>query len=354
MSTQTVSVSQVATNGHPKESITPKPAGENRLFAKEGVTYGDWRDDLVRDGVAVVKGAIPRDRADKYAEDIFTFLETFKGGLGFKRDDPSTIKEDNLPIINEKGMCLGYGVAHETFAWDVRQEPGVIGAFEKVYDTEDLIVSFDGVNISFPNRADLPDNKPWPHQDQDPQRPGFRCLQGLVNLLPNGPNDGGLIVCKGAYRLSEEFHEEFKDEPDKIWAWTKEWYGFTERGMKWLENKGCKWEKLNAEPGDLLVWDSRCPHYNLSPTGDAPRFCIYTCYMPATDASEEELERKKSAFYETKSTTHWPNALNVGGVPIKRGGKNCPYNDWKPRKPVELSERGFKLTGIPYIKAVSA
>lgn len=76
MSTQTVSVSQVATNGHPKESITPKPAGENRLFAKEGVTYGDWRDDLVRDGVAVVKGAIPRDRADKYAEDIFTFLET--------------------------------------------------------------------------------------------------------------------------------------------------------------------------------------------------------------------------------------------------------------------------------------
>jgi hypothetical protein len=76
MSTQTITVTQVATNGHPKGPITPKPAGENRLFAKEGVTYGDWRDDLVRDGVAVVKGAIPRDRAEKYAEDIFTFLET--------------------------------------------------------------------------------------------------------------------------------------------------------------------------------------------------------------------------------------------------------------------------------------
>lgn len=88
-----------------------------------------------------------------------------------------------------------YGVAHESFAWGVRQEPGVIDAFAKVYDTEDLIVSFDGVNLAYP-RSDLKKNTPWPHQDQDPEKPGFRCLQGLVNLLPNGDNDGGLIVCK--------------------------------------------------------------------------------------------------------------------------------------------------------------
>jgi hypothetical protein len=37
--------------------------------------YGDWRDDLVRDGYAVVKGAIPRDRADKYADAMYGWLE---------------------------------------------------------------------------------------------------------------------------------------------------------------------------------------------------------------------------------------------------------------------------------------
>jgi hypothetical protein len=115
-------------------------------------------------------------------------------------------------------MCLGYAISHESFTWAVRQEPGVIDAFEKVYDTEDLIVSFDSVNIGFPNRKDVKPNTPWPHQDQDPAKPGFRCLQGLVNLLPNGPEDGGLIVCKGAHLLSEEFHEEFKDE-ERIWSW---------------------------------------------------------------------------------------------------------------------------------------
>lgn len=47
-----------------------------RLYANPpGHTYGDFRDDLERDGYAVVKGAVPRDRADKYASSMFTWLE---------------------------------------------------------------------------------------------------------------------------------------------------------------------------------------------------------------------------------------------------------------------------------------
>lgn len=53
-------------------------------------------------------------------------------------------------MINEKGMCTKYAVAHEDFAWKIRCEPGVIKAFETVFDTEDLIVSFDAINFGFP------------------------------------------------------------------------------------------------------------------------------------------------------------------------------------------------------------
>ncbi|KAF4972885.1 hypothetical protein FSARC_656 [Fusarium sarcochroum] len=331
--------------------LQAKPSGPHKLFAEPGVTYGDWRDDLVRDGFAVVKGAIPRERSEQYGNDILTYLETFNGGMGFKRNDPRTIKTENLPIITEKGMIIGYGVAHESFTWSIRQEPGVVEAFERVYDTKDLIVSFDAINTAFPGRKDIKANTPWPHQDQDPEKPGFRCLQGLVNILPNGDNDGGLIVCKGAHLLSEEFHEAFKDEDDKIWAWTKEWYGFTGKGMEWLKEKGCEWTKINAEPGDLVVWDSRTPHYNVSPEGTSPRFCTYTCYMPAADATQEDLIRKKAAFENLQSTTHWPNAMHVGGIPILRDGKPCPYNTGKPREVPKLTNRGFQLTGIPYITA---
>lgn len=37
--------------------------------------YGDWRDDLVRDGYAVIKEAVPKDRASQYADAMYGWLE---------------------------------------------------------------------------------------------------------------------------------------------------------------------------------------------------------------------------------------------------------------------------------------
>ncbi|KAL2867669.1 phytanoyl-CoA dioxygenase family protein [Aspergillus lucknowensis] len=311
--------------------------------------YGDFRDALNRDGYAVVKGAIPLDRASKYADEFYSYLEGFD--LGYRRNDPSTVKRANLPVINEKGMILAYGVTHEKWVWDIRGEPGVIDAFAKVYDDEDLIVSFDVVNVQFSNREDMPENKPWPHQDQDPSKPGFRCLQGLVNLNPAGPNDGGLIVCPGGHILSEQFHKEMANEP-RIPAWTPEWFGFTDNGMKWLKDHGLEWVKVCCEPGDLIVWDSRTPHYNLPPNGEQDRLAVYTCFMPVAQASQEDLVRKKGAFEQRLGTTHWPNAVHVAGSNIAtRDGEPCPKSRDRPVQEPVLNERTFKLTGIPYIKA---
>lgn len=40
---------------------------------------------------------------------------------------------------------------------------------------------------------------------------------------------------------------------------TTEWYGFTEKGLKWLKDKGCEWVKIEAEPGDLLLCKFHIP-----------------------------------------------------------------------------------------------
>ncbi|EKG16767.1 hypothetical protein MPH_05970 [Macrophomina phaseolina MS6] len=290
------------------QPLPAQPSGPNRLRCSEADKhYGDFRDDLSRDGFAIIKGAIPRERADKYADEMYSWLEGFN--LGFDRHDPTTIHKRHLPHITEKGMILAYAATHESFAWAIRQEPGVVSAFARVYDTPDLLVSFDALNASFPNRKDIPPNNPWPHQDQDPEKGGFRCLQGLVNLLPNGPDDGGLIVCKGGHRLC-------------------------------------------AAPGDLLLWDSRTPHYNLSPaaTSTQPRFAIYTCYMPVAEATQEDLRRKRDAFEKRVGTTHWPNARHVGSNVAKRDGEDDPHNRFKPVNEPVLTEVGLKLTGIPYIQ----
>ena len=64
-------------------------------------------------------------------------------------------------------MILGYGFQHEQFAWGVRQEPSVVEAFQRPWDTPDVVVSYDPINMQWPGRKDAMPNTPWPHQDQD-------------------------------------------------------------------------------------------------------------------------------------------------------------------------------------------
>lgn len=88
-------------------------------------------------------------------------------------------------------------------------EPTIIQAFAKVWETPDLLVSFDGANLTLPHGARQA-NAAWPHVDQSPRRRGLQCVQGLLNLAPNGPRDGGLIVLRGSSLLNEAF---FKAHP---------------------------------------------------------------------------------------------------------------------------------------------
>lgn len=102
------------------------------------------------------------------------------------------------------------------------------------------------------------------------------------------------------------------DEP-RIPAWTPEWFGFTDRGMQWLKDHGLEWVKVCAEPGDLILWDSRLPHYNVPTQTQQDRFAVYTCFMPVADATQEDLIRKKDAFERMFSLSAW-RSENLGSL----------------------------------------
>ncbi|KAM0753450.1 hypothetical protein T439DRAFT_285374 [Meredithblackwellia eburnea MCA 4105] len=334
----------------PPTQVVREVQGVDCLDFSGKTVYNDFRDDLVSQGYAVIP-AIEAEKANEYAEKFHQYLEDF--GFGYKRDDPSTIRTECLPVISEKGMIMHYAVNHEKFVWDVRCEPGVVAAFEKVYNTEDLIVSFDVINVQFPRRADAPLNKPWAHQDQDPERPGFRCLQGLVNLNPCGDDDGGLVVMPGAHKISAEYHDAFRKE-ERLWQWTNEWYGYKETGLAWLKERGFEFKKVNMNPGDLVIWDSRLPHYNVTPKGNEARMAIYTCYAPVSTATQEDLVRKKQAFETYTGSSHWPQCLQSFNRPAVRvDGTLCPANRSEPFEIPVFSERNLKLTGIPYVSRLS-
>jgi hypothetical protein len=67
-----------ATSPFPEEVIASKKLARvtDRLI-QSGLKgpIADWHRDLIRDGYAVVKGAIPLERANQYADDMYSWLE---------------------------------------------------------------------------------------------------------------------------------------------------------------------------------------------------------------------------------------------------------------------------------------
>ncbi|WWD19949.1 hypothetical protein CI109_104422 [Kwoniella shandongensis] len=308
--------------------------------------FGDWRDELAQQGYTVVKGAVPTEKALQYREKAFEWLESFP--LGFKRDDPKTWTNDCLPVHVKGGMFHSYGFCHEKYLWDLRCEPGIIDAFAKVWGTDELITSFDGGSIMLPKRTDVPDGGKWEHMDQSHHRKGFYCCQGLVNLNHCGPEDGGLMVLEGSNKLVEEFFDTHGRESYKTWG-PFDWYGFTAEQQQWFFDRGCKWIKVCAEPGDLIMWDSRTMHYNVRPSGERDRVCTYICMAPAALLTEEDRQTRIACYEEFHGTTHVPFAAIFSRKfePVHRAdGKPCPHDTGKPRIPPVETPTLRKLVGI--------
>ncbi|OQO13985.1 hypothetical protein B0A48_00860 [Cryoendolithus antarcticus] len=266
-------------------------------------SYGDWRDDLSKNGFVVVKNAIPRDRAERYQQQAFGWLQSFDPDLDLKR--PETWNLDRLPIQTERNTYEHYAVVHERFMWEARMEPGVVEAFEKIWGTTELIVSFDSLNVTLPNLKPVRD--PWPHVDQAPRKRGLHCIQGIINLSKAGDNDGSLVVIPGSHRLIAEFYDT-KTDPS-TWELRDNRY-FSKEDMEFFESRGLKPQKVLAEPGDLILWDSRTIHWGGEPEpgkSDVVRTVIYAAYAPAKLASPEALEMKQKIFHINGATTHWPH-----------------------------------------------
>jgi hypothetical protein len=254
----------------------------------------------------------------------------------------------NLPVLPHK--------SHQLTFQKNRSEPGVISPFAKLWETEELVVSFDTVNITLPQSiVGAYDSKPWPHVDQQPERGGLRCVQGIVNLSNAGPDDGGLIVMKGSSKLFDDFFAENPVQGPTPWrtAKHKDFHPFQDKDLEWYKARGCELIKVCAEPGDLILWDSRQMHWAQFGTSDLIRTIAYVTYTPAAWMSEEDRALKVDLFENFETTTHWPhtNFFSHGKAMKTIDGEEVPdpLERDEPITKAERTERLLKLAGVvPY------
>ncbi|OXH42290.1 hypothetical protein J008_00054 [Cryptococcus neoformans] len=323
------------------------------------MTRPTFLNDLERDGYVVVPGIVPESTCDEFISEAWEWLESFP--YGFKRDDRSTWTNEHLPYSTTGGLYNRYSVNHEAFVWKIRTDPGIRKIFEEIWETDDLIVSFDGMNASLPindqtGRTDIKPTAPWPHIDQNPRNINrFELYQGIANLAPNGPSDGGLCVLKGSHKLHQEYFDSIGGfKPDQDAGVLENGYNFKLEDTEWYKNKGCEEVKICAGKGDLILWDSRTIHWNASPIGDQTRFVTYVCYCPRNSMSPAELAKKVEVFKGRKGTTHFPYLNRIpaerpgyyNALPRRPDGALDPANRTRPRKEPEETPVVLNAVGI--------
>jgi hypothetical protein len=286
-------------------------------------------------GYAVVAGVANDEQVEEAKSLMWDYLEAIPN-TKVKRDDVNSwgIVGDWLPS-ETNGILHGFGFGQSDFMWHLRLLPRVKAAFSAIWNTNDLLVSFDGGNAFRPwkyNQSWLSDGG-WYHVDQNATKTGSVgrvCVQGLVTLLTATEDTGGLVVVPGSHKEHAAMCRRSKV--------AKAMGDFVPVPVgDPILDRGA--QLICAEAGDLILWDSRTVHCNtpalsaLHPTADCKKqdaFCPeadsdpsakwelirqvgYVCMTPARFASEEILLKRQEAFVNNISTSHWPHKVVMGG-----------------------------------------
>lgn len=204
--------------------------------------------------------------------------------------------------ISPHGIFKHFNVGHQRHAWYIRTRPRVQEVFQEIWQSDDLVVSFDG-SCYIPANCKKKDNI-WTHTDQAPNKQGLRCVQGFVALTDN--THRSLVVYEGSHKLHEQYAKERNLTSSKDWLLIDHEY---------LESIKEKKRVLAVKAGSLVLWDSRTFHQNqYGGNCHEERIVQYVCFLPRKNLTEKMQEKRIEYFLDERTTSHWPYPVKVNGL----------------------------------------
>jgi hypothetical protein len=78
----------------------------------------------------------------------------------------------------------------------------------------------------------------------------------------------------GSANLFPDVWQAFEqDQPEQGWP-KNDNIRYKDSWLQWLEARGCRIVKPCLDPGDFILWDSRCVHWGQAPLGGKHRFAV--------------------------------------------------------------------------------
>ena len=319
-------------------------------------------------GIAILENVLNEEECKTVFSQAWDFFEELYPVL--KRDDPQTWKNihDLKPL---HGMLFQHwGIGHAQYIWNLRTNPKIINIYKTIWSNilsqnevdepfnGSMKVSFDGASFGVPpeNTNRGWNGKDWFHVDQrfidgsmlyyntykhneeeqithaEKLRQyeelsqeekvnrevysNMQCIQSWVTSEDVGPNDATLSVLEGSNRLHSELGPRIYaglDSKSKDKLYKEDWYKFSQDELSLYRD--CPRVNVVCKAGSMVFWDSRTVHCGRGPTKgrDEPKFrnVIYLCYMPTFMIPYKIKDKRRKAYNELRTTSHWPNKAKL-------------------------------------------
>lgn len=231
-------------------------------------------------------------------------------------------------IIDPHGIYKYHEGGQQRSAWKIRTHPKVQGVFKSLWETDNLIVSFDG--SCYISKDTTKADNIWTHTDQAPNSHGLKCYQGFVSLTDN--KERTLVVYKGTHKIHKTYFEEKGIKSNKNWQLIDK---------KMVEELKPFKQVLEVPAGSLVLWDSRTFHQNqYGAPNSEERLVQYVCYLPDNHIKNtlKMKEKRLKYFNEKRTTSHWPAPINVNGKQPQTYGDKSKFINYDALKPPYLED----------------
>lgn len=274
------------------------------------------KQELSNKGYVIIPNILTSEEINSYSQEFHKWRNSI--------ENLDSIHKRISPHLIYKFHQIG----HQRHAWLIRTNPKIINIFKQLWNTDELVVSFDG-SCYMPKETKKKDNI-WTHTDQSRKKEGLVCYQGYVALTSN--KERTLVVYEGSHKLHQNYFKEMNIEVNKDWNLIDHSY---------LDRIKTQKRVLDVPAGSLVLWDSRSFHQNqYGKPNSEERLVQYVSYLPKNDKkNSKSMQTKRQKYFNDKRTTsHWAYPIRVNSLQPQTYGDDSLLIDYDKLPKIQLDD----------------